>query len=503
MTVYSAETMTAAIAADDDHLTPDQRKVLKTLGMKPAHMAKAVELPPYDFERGDDVEVGLHLAASLGPKGDVAAVENRIWQYNGATWTRFEDDSLAQTVQGYAGKFIRVCRELKNDTVRPLCLSNNGVKGIIAQGKVALFEPQFFAESPFGAPFATTFARIDGAQVVLERLTRKHRVKSEHAVTFDPPRTAKRPETVDALLAATWAGCEDVEQRIAYFWEWLGAAICGIATRYKDTPLLVGPKDAGKSQILEVIAACFPVASRRSVPLHAMSSDYHRAHLSGGRINFVNELPARELLDGEAAKSILSGETVSCRRPCENVFDWVDPRCAHVFACNELPSSRDAALMGRFVLLNCPNIVAREDQDRHLGAKIRAEAPLICAAALAALPALLARGYLIRPGSAQQLAEDWNMQSDPVLAWARETIEDTYPEDVFVPSGELYESFTEWAAKNGHSRLSSTRFGMRLGAMGFHHVRRAGTKWHIAFLTQPQREAQQRWHGDSNRYGSD
>ena len=460
--------------------------------------------PDHDFVRGSDVELGHALAAELGAKGDVVAVENRVWRYNGATWDCNEDERLSQRAQKYDGKFVLVVRKDKPATVRPIVLSNNAVNGIVKQCKVSLFEPQFFATAPFGAPFATTFARIDGKRVYLERLTRRHRVKSEHACAFDPPRDGPRPAAVDWLLASTWDGCHDIDQRVQYFWEWLGAAICGIATRYKDTPLLVGPQDAGKSQVLQVIFNCFPVATRRSVTLHAMASDYHRAHLSGGRINFVNELPARDLLDGEAAKAILSGDTVSCRRPMENVFDWVNPRCAHVFACNSLPPSQDPALMGRFVVLDCPNVVARDKQDRTIGERILAEAHLVSATALRALPALLERGHLIRPAGSVQASEEWRMQSDPVMAWARECLSQNDVDGDSTKASDLFADFCAYAKENNHHALSIVKFGMRMKAMGFTSFRSDGIRWRASLIGPARAEAQARWTGNNrNWHGAD
>jgi len=453
------------------------------------------------FKRGGEVELGLDLAVTLGPRESVVCAENRIWQFTGSTWTRWEDETLAKTAQSYDGQWVVVpAREQGDaDKFRPITLSAGNVKGIVQNCKTTLFAPKFFAEAPTGAPFANVFARIDGNEIIIEKMTRDHRVKSDHSAAYPLAPLAERAWTAETLLSQTWAGCDDFDQRIRYFWEWLGAAICGIATRYKDTPLLVGPKDTGKSQILHMISTCFPVSSHRAITLHAMSSEYHRAHLSGGRINFVNELPARELMDGEAAKAILSGEMVNCRYPAEKPFDWV-PRCAHVFAANELPPSRDSALMDRLVLLDCANIVPRERQDRNLQAKLTAEAPQIAATALAALPALLARGHLIRPGSAEAATHLWQLDSNPIRAWANESLMEV---NDFVTQGSvLYNHFCAWAKDNGHRAPASNLFAARLKAIGFAKETRQVVKWNAEIKSDARRVADGAW-GNNSRYGRD
>ncbi len=443
------------------------------------------------FQRGDEAELGAHLAAELGPKGDVVCAENRVWLFNGASWAMLDDEDLTRRALTYAGQRVRIAKPGAPDTFRRIRLSSTAAKGVVQICKVHLHDPTFFAEAPAGAAFANCFARIDGKSVAVEPLTRAHRVKREHAAPFNLPTNAGRPESVDRLLAQAWAGCDDLDERVRYFWEWLGAAICGIATRYKDTPLLVGPKDTGKSQILHAISVCFPADSRKSVPLQAMSNEYQRAHLSDGRINRVNELPARELLDGEAPKAILSGDPVVCRRPCEKPFEWT-PRCAHVFAANELPPSRDAALLDRFVLLACANAVPREQQDRALPDKIAAEAPQIVAAAVSALTDLLLRGHLVRPQSAHAAASDWKLNGDAVATWALECLEVS---DKSTPAMELYEHFDEWRERNGHTRMNTTNFGRRLGALGLGHLHSNGKRWRVLIRPHARRAGSAAWSG--------
>ena len=86
-----------------DHYSPEQRQAIADLlaaeKKKKAKLAKPAPLPGF-FVRGDDVEVGKELAQSLGGEGDVVSVENRLWQFDGFTWRRWEDAELAKRAQG-------------------------------------------------------------------------------------------------------------------------------------------------------------------------------------------------------------------------------------------------------------------------------------------------------------------------------------------------------------------------------------------------------------------
>lgn len=438
------------------------------------HDGDAAALAPA-FERGDEAELGADLARSLAPRGDVVAVENCIWKYDSGTWHSLADPLLSQRAHAYAGRYFRVPqKEPDPDTHRPIKLTAGNIKGIVQICKSLLFKPDFFKDAPFGAPFRSTFAIIVDNRIRIEALSRKHRVKSTHAAPFDLPKgKARRPATADALLRQCWQGCEDIEERIRYFWEWLGAAILGIAPRYKASPLLYGKKDTGKSQILHVIKACFPESSRRSVTLHAMADAYQRAHLVGGRINTVDELPKGELLNCEPAKALLSGQPVGCCAKYANPFEH-SFRLGCALACNGLPPSRDAALMGRFVVLDCPNIVRSDAQDHDLEAKIYAEAPLIAAAALAAAQDLLDRGHILPPPSSLALAAEWADQGDPVRLWLAERAAECF--DAGTSATALFEDFCDWAIKGRFVQINKKIFGLRLGEIGIVGKRSADCK---------------------------
>ena len=455
------------------------------------HCAEPYAAPVAAFERGDDVEVGQDLARRLGARSGAVHDESALWRFVDPLWRIVPDRTLERACHEYAGRPVAAAPDRQgNPRTRPLKLGQRQIKGAVAVAVAHLDRPGFFADAPEGAAFAGSFARVDGVSVVVEPLAKSHRVRATHLSPYVLPERAVLPEVVEYLFADTWHGCDDRDERAQYLIEWLGLALLGISTRYKDSPLVVGKKDTGKSRILDVIACVFPRASRRSVPLHAMANEYHRAHLAGGRINFVNELPSRELLDGEAAKAILSGDTVNCRHPAGRPFDWT-PRIGNAFACNELPPSLDRALLDRFVLLDCPNVVPPERQDKDLRGKIEACAPAIARVALHAAGHTLARGHLIRPASASRAGDLWAIESDPVAMWAKVSITDDV--DARAKGSHLYGLFRLWCDDNGHRPMSSTRFGKRLLALDYERVRADGMKWLVRELEATERRAARSW----------
>ena len=445
--------------------------------------------PPL-FDLGDEVELGQHLAKRLGGDERVVYDEDAVWRLRGRTWERQDDLALERMAQDYSGCLKRGPLKKGEPTVTPIKLSSRTCGGIVQAARTWLHRPGWFSGAPFGAAFGRHFARVDEDRVVIEPLTPKHRVRSDQVSPFDLPLGSCSTPVFWRLLEETWAGCGDIGERIRYLFEWLGLALVGLTTAHKASPLLVGHADTGKSVILGAMASCFPSSSRRAIPLQAMRREYDRAALVGARINFVSELPAREVLDGEAAKAIMVGDPVSARQPMGRVFT-LRSRCGHVFAANKLPPVMDRALQKRFVLLDCPHVVAADQQDVDLPRKVAEEAPALALLGLRALEDVLSRGRILRPPSSAELGGEWVMASDPVAAWVREGVRKSKNR---IASSALYCEYRSWCERNGHSRpLASNSWAERMRELGFGFARDQRSWWLAELVGSAEAEADARW----------
>jgi len=448
--------------------------------------AAPAQLGPMQFERGSEVELGQHLAGQLGG----AVYDEGAVYREGLIWERADD--LRQRAQRYDGAERAAGVDRNGDPKwAPIKLSLGNVNGIVGCAEDVLSRPGWFADAPAGAVFGDTFVRVEGSEVIYEPLRPEHRARANQCVPWPIPEpSADGLRYTAPFLGETWTATGDASDRIAYLFEWLGLALLGVACRFKDSPLLVGEKDTGKSVLLALISSCFPAASRRSIPLHNLQHEYHRAAFAEARINVVSELPSRELLNGEAAKAMLAGDPVAARQPHGRVF-MVRSRCAHVYAANELPVAPDPALMGRFVVIDCPNPVPQERQDRTLSAKLAQEAPHVARAALAAAEGALARGYLIRPPSSRKLSDQWAALSDPVREWSSIALEASGHSRT--GSERLYRAYCSWCDAQGHRRMSSKKWSMRMKRIGWQSMRSSGTKWLARLKGDAEQEAAERW----------
>jgi len=447
------------------------------------------------FERGDEAELGEDLFARLGGVDHAVHDEGELRQVDEAgLWHVIDSYRLLRMARAYGGRMRWTVGRDGQSTTAPIRLSAAAGKGAAAFAIAEAHREGWWSDAPEGAAFARSFARVDGTRIVVEPLRAEHRVRAEAATEWDLPPKQPTP-TTSRLLEETWAGCPDMEERVTYLMEWLGAALVGHATRYKMSPLLVGPKDTGKSAVLIVVASCFPLATHRSVTMHSMAQPFSRARLVGGRINVVNELPSRSVLDSEEAKAILSGDPVAACQKYEREFT-LRARMGHVFAANHLPPTLDRALVERFVVLDCPHIVPADRQDRDLARKLRAESPAVARLALTMYELALQDGALdyglTVPSSSRARLDEWVELSDNVAAWAGERLRSA--EKGGIKSTQLYQEYRRWCDDDGHKPTAHNTWSQRLGELGFTRAHRAdGTWWLVQRVGDATVEAEERW----------
>lgn len=440
---------------------------------------------PYTPNLGTENELGCHLAEQMGGRMDAVYDRGqfRRWDPSAPGWVLIPDDEVHRAASAYEGKMY--CTPERPKTETTIRLSAGTAKGIVKQARVELARPGFFNEAVPGAAFKNVFARVDGNSVIYEDHDRDHRVYAEHVRPYDilPLREAlKRMPTWETFLTETWMGCEDANERVEFLGECLGAAMLGISWRHKDSPLFVGVKDTGKSVLLTVIRLCFPEGTAAAVTLQAMSERFGLSPLLGASVNIVTELPAIALTASERAKGLLVADPVQIEEKYKTAFPF---RCkiGHFFAANELPPATDDALRERLVVIDCPNPVPPEDQDKFLPEKLLAEIQAIASWAVqTADEGVVARGRFIRPPSSAGLAKAWRGKSDNVATWGESLLVDG-GETGFVESSALYARYDSWCQQRKEKPVGRGEFGQRLARAGFRKANRGARGFIVRFRT--------------------
>ncbi len=393
---------------------------------------------------------------------------------------RLADDKVKRLIKSFSGApLMGPNRKGEDVTVRLLAVSNGKVNGVVQLIHVELSDPTFFDDAPTGVAFRDSFVRVDQSGIHEELLSPAHRARYRYDFDFRGDEEATR---FQKFLGDVFLDDPDHADKIAAIQEFVGAAITGLATRYERALVPFGRGANGKSTLLRMIEATMPPGSATSIAPALWGDQYQRPLLNGARLNVVPDLTDDQL--GPAVKGIISGEGVAARNPGGGKAFAFKPRCAHLFACNELPKTKDTSpgFWRRWLIIEMRrNFQGDSNRDPHIVDKIvPTELPAIVRWALAGAVRLAQSGDYTLPASHSLMIDRWAGVSDPVKHYVERRTE---PDDKGTSATELYDDFIRWAEPFGaHTGCGSVAsMGKALTKMGVQAGRSAsGVVYYIS-----------------------
>lgn len=413
------------------------------------------------FSRGDHVEISERVLEKLGPDPITFDV-GEFWRYSPAVgiWTQIHGHEVRNAVSGFAGA---PCAGDKETELRINASTTNGVEQVLRDRLLSEPGRVEFGAAPPGMAFANGFVTVRGGQVALIPHSPMHLARWRYEFDYRPE---KHPR-LDAFLGEIFGDVADPlerAERIALIQEFFGICLIGEATLYQRYLVLFARGGNGKSELLRIARAMFPPGTVTSLEPQLWRDQRAAAALEGVRANFVDELPDDEIMGGANVKRVITGEPLTARRVYKDSITF-SPRAGHIFATNvEIQSTDYSDGFWERPLVLVLSRKFRRDPRRVLEAArgvIDIELPAIIAWAIeGAARAQQQRGYTIPRSSGETLLE-WRDDNDQVRAYvADEPITGRWKAET------LYDSYREWAKKNGCAIMSSAKFGRRLTANG-------------------------------------
>ncbi len=433
------------------------------LAPKVVKVREGLEKKP--FERGDHVELADRLVTILRSESSTVFTDGQVWRYDHGShiFKTVESAQLSQIAQGFAGLQVRTGKKPHD-----LKLKASDVTGAIRLAQDQLSDASFFVNAPRGIVFENGFVRVTAEQTVVDQHSPEHRARFAYPFGFDPH---SFPARFHKFLEDVFEGDSDRDQKIKLIQEFVGVSMLGMATLYQLVLVLIGDGANGKSVLNKVVEAAMPPGSACAIPPQDFGQEYRRAMLAGKLMNLVSELPESEILDSEAFKSVISGDSTTGREIRQAPFTFT-PVAGHLFATNRLPGTQDQTygFWRRFVVAMFNRVFLPHEQNRYLAAElIRDELPAIVAWFLAGAQRALLLGTLTIPESHQAALDKWKQRADQVLAFIDEKCErlpldaETYR---WTPAQSIYSRYRTWANDNGHRPVASNTFGERMRLIG-------------------------------------
>lgn len=441
----------------------------------PVQLSEFPELKPLRrvFQRSDDVELAEAILEVFGSDPSPIWHGDGIRKYD----TRF---GVWRLYGHHALRRIAFCAAgTKTVEGREVAISNSKTRGAL---EVLASQAGADQESPFdSAPAGVVigghfikYSTVDGLRI--EDLSPSHFAihHLEYSIPTEvltywrtdgdegrPPRAprvftdrflgrslSREPEEFETLEQVQ----TEIQAKIETIGEWLGLALLGACTMEATALIVHGRGSNGKSVLTSLVSDLFGPERTCHLPPQLMSERFNRAQLFGAVINVVSEMPESDLLASDTLKAVISGDRIEVERKHRDPFAF-RPRAAHLFAANNLPSSRDRShgLWRRLVPVEFTHIFTSENKDRHLIDKLRDEYDLLVPWALD-----LARQYFLRGGYAHENRIDqwrmtWRRQVDAVALYDNERLIPTSTTQAGTPIKKIYDDFISWCVQNGQS----------------------------------------------------
>lgn len=412
---------------------------------------------------GDQTEIAQRIADKLGKHSPVPLVSDlgNIYRFDPKSgyWRVVDNWVIEKMVHAFSGVDVRDVGANGNVVWRPMRINDSTVVGTVKSLHRLLASPEFFASAPAGIAFSDCWVRVTPEGIEKHPHDPSQRARSGYDFAW----TEEEPQYWHAMLHDYWGHKAEYEDYCAILNEFVGASLCGIATRFQSCVTLVGRGSNGKSSILTVVKGIFPDGTVTSVSAQMFGSESYRAMLAGAKLNVVGELPEKKIRQEAAAalKALVSGDEIVAKELYKNPFKF-KPVAGHIVACNALPDVEDDSdgLFRRFKLLMLDKQFSPTGESRDIGDQVlEADRAKIVCYCLRSVPELMRRGKYLSPKESVDELTAWRNGQDEIALFLEDRTEPCEPMRGNGTDGEsLYNSYAVWAPQNGYIAMNKNRF---------------------------------------------
>ena len=215
------------------------------------------------------------------------------------------------------------------------------------------------------------------------------------------PELAGRATRFFEFLGDCWGTEPDYGDRVKALQEFFAASLFGIAPNYQRAFLMYGRPGTGKTQILRILRSLLPPDAIADLGPQYWGQQFALTQIIGKVVNICAELPESGLIAGNVFKQVVEGSECPTEYKGRDIFVF-KPRCAHWFASNFFPVSRDTSggFARRWMILDFKHVVPASKRVENLAEEIVAEErEAIAAWALGGLKRLLQQRDYTQPES--------------------------------------------------------------------------------------------------------
>lgn len=419
--------------AKDEHFTKFEYATLVTyiitiagsrLGLKKSDLMTLYKGAQKAAEEGGESEnhglIARIVLEELQRSGEIRHDQGQFWQWNGSCFARLDENDI----------YLHVVNNVKDSAL----VRRNGDYKAIVEVLERLCKGQLIQSEEKGINFANGFVAED-----LALLDHDPKFGATFTLPFEYVPGERCPKWMDFLYSC-WGHEADYEERVMALQEMFAATLFGIAPAYQRAFLLFGRAGTGKTQILKVLRAMLPPDAVAELGPQHWGERFTLVDLIGKNANICGELPESGMISGNVFKEVVEGSPVRSEFKGRDGFVF-QPVCAHWFASNYLPVSRDTTrgFIRRWLILDFNKVVPEAEQIENLAEMMVAEErEAIAAWAIEGLRRLLDhKGYtqpechIVRMGQMRRINNSVQAFLEDTRQFVRATGEEVKARDLY------------------------------------------------------------------------
>lgn len=265
----------------------------------------------------------------------------------------------------------------------------------------------------------------------------------------------------DSYLSTLTDGNADVANLLL---EYMGACISNIrGWRMKKALFLVGDGNTGKSQLKSLAERLLGKGNYIGIDLSEIEARFGTGAIYGTRLAGSSDMSFLSVDELKTFKKLTGSDSLFAEFKGQQPFDFVYSGLLW-FCMNKLPKfSGDMGqwVYNRIMVVDCPNVIPPEKQDKQLLDKMYAERGGIVQKCVRAVQQVIANSYRFsEPESVSTARSQYQAVNSTVLSFAEECL-CPWPDDKIndnrCSTGTIYKVYTAWCKDNNNGFSKSAR----------------------------------------------
>jgi P4 family phage/plasmid primase-like protien len=241
-----------------------------------------------------------------------------------------------------------------------------------------------------------------------------------YVLPYDYDPTAKAPAFEKFMHEIMGGKTELIDMLLEYS----GYAFSNDECWLQKALVMTGDGANGKSTFMGVLKALAGKENYSALTLKDISSEVSRRMLDGCLFNLAEETPSHAFMDSSLFKNIISGGEITVKQLYKQTYS-IDNRAKLLFACNDLPKTKDTSkgFIRRLVIVPFNQSFEGTARDPFIKEKLLKELPGIFNAVIQAYRRLIGRRELLNNEITNTEIQNYTLELDSVKAWFQDQVE--------------------------------------------------------------------------------